>query len=114
MDGYSLAVILIAMAVGLVAGFEVGRYQMRKQFQNVIESYIQYFEQEAKKKQAEREEARKALAESVNSLMEKASKLQKTIDKAKEKKEDGIQLKWDFENDPEWNQTPGEMGESKQ
>ena len=88
MEVSSLTVILVAMAIGLIVGFEVGQSVMRKRITEIVENAVKIAQKEKEQKQKETEQRLKRLAQTWTELARSAS-VEK--EKIKEQKENGIQ-----------------------
>ena len=83
----SLVVILLAMAVGGVVGFEVGQHVARKQFSAMIQRLKDDLLQQAEIQKAEREKRMGEIQESAKKIGEVFRKIQETATKEKEEQE---------------------------
>ena len=88
MEVSSLTVILVAMAIGLIVGFEVGQNVMRKRITEIVKNAVETAQKEKEQKQKETEQRLKSLAKTWTELARYVS-VEK--EKIKEQKENGIQ-----------------------
>ena len=79
MNGNSLGIILLAIGVGLVFGFEIGQHYARKQFSMMIHQVLESAKKQAEEQQKEREKRLEEIQESARKLKEQWSEAWKML-----------------------------------